>query len=177
MKRTYTYNPVEQLLVRSEKPDPTDPKFTVTTKIDLKKSTIQYNNDRPVALADDAFFTFLDFMKNIRATPELMNALLKNPYYTKQFLNSSLGIFNTPKENNFFQLFSSFLLPYEALYSELERKPKYAKKLVAVYDKNNSAFIRRLKQVTRKILIVPGIFISPFIILTSVLALNRWGKK
>jgi len=173
MKITYTYNPVDQVLVRSEKPDPTDPKFTVTTKIDLKKSTIQYNNDRPAVLADNAFFTVLDFMKNIKATPELMDALLKNPYYTREFLNSSLGIFNTPKENNFFQLFPSFLLPYEALYSELERKPKYAKKLVAVYDKNNSAFIRRLKQVSRKILIIPGIFISPFIIITVTYILKN----
>ncbi len=173
MKITYTYNPVDQVLVRSEKPDPTDPKFTVTTKIDLKKSTIQYNDDSPVPLADDAFFTFLDFMKNIKATPELMNALLKNPYYTREFLNSSLGIFNTPKENNFFEYFPSLCLPYEALYRELELKPKYAKKILAVYDKNNSAFIRRLKQITRKILIVPGIFISPFIIITVTYILKN----
>ena len=170
IKKKYTYDPNNQVLTSVETPEPN---ITVTVKIDLKKSTIQYNNDIPVPLADDAFFTFLDFMKNIRATPELMNALLKNPYYTRQFLNSSLGIFNTPKENNYFQLFPSFIIPYEALYREIELKPKYAKKLLAVYDKNNSAFIRRLKQVIRKILIVPGIFISPFIIITVTYILKN----
>jgi hypothetical protein len=44
-------------------------------------------------------------------------------------------------------------------------------------DKNNSAFIRKSKQLVRNFLIFPGIFISPFIILIARLALNRWGKQ
>ena len=116
-------------------------------------------------------------MKNVKATPALMDALLNNTYYTKQFLKTTMGVFNTPKEYNYFQLFPSFVLPYEALYRERVLKPKYAKKILEVYDKNNNAFIRKSKQLVRNILIVPGIFISPFIILTARLALNSWGKQ
>jgi hypothetical protein len=176
IKKTFTYDPVTQVLKSVEKPDPTDPTLTITVKINLKTKTIQYNNDEPKTITDDDFFVFLEFMKNVKATPQLMDALLNNSYYTKQFLKTTMGFFNTPKENNYFQLFPSFILPYEALYRELVLKPKYAKKILEVYDKNNNAFIRKLKQLVRNILIVPGIFISPFIILTAVLALNRWGK-
>ena len=174
LKKKYTYDPLTQELKSVETPDPT---LTVTVKINLKNTTIQYNNDLPVLLTDSDFFIFLDFMKNVKATQQLMDALFKNTYYTKQFLKTTMGVFNTPKQDNYFQLFPSFILPYEALYRELELKPKYAKKILEVYDKNNSAFVRRLKQLVRRILIVPGIFISPFIILTAVLALNSWGKQ
>lgn len=174
LKKTFTYDSVRQVLKSVEKPDPT---VTITVKINLKTTTIQYNNDEPKPITDDDFFVFLEFMKNVKATPALMDALLNNSYYTKQFLKTTMGVFNTPKEDNYFQLFPSFVLPYEALYRERVLKPKYAKKILEVYDKNNNAFIRKLKQLVRNILIVPGIFISPFIILTAVLALNRWGKQ
>jgi hypothetical protein len=174
IKKTFTYDPVTQVLKSVEKPDPT---ITVTVTINLKTTTIQYNNDEPKPITDDDFFVVLEFMKNVKATPALMDALLNNSYYTKQFLKTTMGVFNTPKEYNYFQLFPSFVLPYEALYRELVLKPKYAKKILEVYDKNNSAFIRKSKQLVRNILIVPGIFISPFIILTARLALNSWGNK
>ena len=174
LKKKYTYDTVAQILKSVENPEP---EITITVKINLKTSTIQYNDDPSKPITDSDFFVFLEFMKNVKATPELMDALLNNSYYTKQFLKTTMGIFNTPKENNYFQYFPSLVLPYEALYRELVLKPKYSKKILEKYDKNNNALIRRLKQTIRKILIVPGIFISPFIILTSVLALNSWGKK
>ena len=177
IKKKFTYDPLTQVLKSVENPDPTDPTLTITVKINLKTTTIQFNNDEPKPITDNDFYVFLDFMKNVKATPELMDALLNNSYYTKQFLKTTMGIFNTPKEYNYFQFFPSFVLPYEALYRERVLKPKYAKKILEVYDKNNSAFIRKSKQLVRIILIVPGIFISPFIILTARLALNRWGKQ
>ena len=170
IKKTYTYDPISAVLTSVENPEPS---IKVVVKIDLKKSTVQYNNDAPVVLANDAFNIFLEFMKNVKATPELMDALLKNSYYTKKFLKTLLGAFNTPKENNYFQYFPSLILPYEALYREIELKPKYAKKVLAAYDKNNSAFIRKFKQLIRNILIFPGIFISPFIIVTVGLILKK----
>ena len=174
IKKTFTYDPVTQVLKSVEKPDPT---ITVTVTINLKTTTIQYNNDEPKPITDDDFFVVLEFMKNVKATPALMDALLNNSYYTKQFLKTTMGVFNTPKEDNYLQFFPSFIFPYEALYRELVLKPKYAKKILEVYDKNNSAFIRKSKQLVRNILIVPGIFISPFIILTARLALNSWGNN
>jgi len=173
MKKTYTYDPAQNLLTRTEFPDPNDQNFTVTTKINLKDSTVQFNNDPPTPLADDSFFVFLDILDNVKTTPALVDALLENKYYTKQFLKTLLGIFNTPKKDNYFQYFPSLVLPYEALYRELVLRPKYAKRILQAYDKNNSAFIRKLKQFIRKILIVPGIFISPFIILSVGLILKN----
>jgi len=115
----------------------------------------------------------LDILDNVKTTPALVDALLENKYYTKQFLKTLLGIFNTPKKDNYFQYFPLLVLPYEALYRELVLRPKYAKRILQAYDKNNSAFIRKLKQFIRKILIVPGIFISPFIILSVGLILKN----
>jgi hypothetical protein len=179
IKKKYTYDPRTQTLTSVEKPESD---ISITVKLNLKNSTIQYINDHindpptPKPIIDEDFFVFLEFMKNVKATPDLMDALLNNPYYTKQFLRTTMGVFNTPIENNYFQYFPSFVLPYEALYRELALKPKYSKKILKVYDKNNNAFVRKFKQLVRNILIVPGIFISPFIILTAVLALNSWGK-
>ena len=169
-QKTYTYEPLTQVLTSVET---LDPNLTVTVKINLKTEMIQYNNDAPTSITDSEYYTFLDFMKNIEATPQLMDALLKNTYYSKQFLKTKLGRFNTPKENNYLQYFPSLVLPYEALYRELVLKPKYVKKLLETYDKNNNAFIRRLKQITRKVLIVPGIVISPFIIISVGLILKN----
>jgi hypothetical protein len=174
IEKTFTYDPVTQVLKSVENPEPA---LTVTVKINLKTTTIQYNNDESNPIIDNDFYVFLDFMKNVKATPELMDALLNNSYYTKQFLKTTMGVFNTPKEYNYFQFFPSFILPYEALYRERVLKPKYAKRILEVYDKNNSAFIRKSKQLVRNILTVPGFFISPFIIITSRLALNSWGNK
>lgn len=172
-EQTYTFDPIKKVLTRSEKPDPNDPNFTVTTKINLKNSTVQYNNDPATPLTDAEFFVFLDILYNVKTTPALVNALLQNEYYTKKFLNTLLGRFNTPIKDKYFQFFPSFILPYEALYRELWLRPKYAKKILEAYDKNNSVFIRRLKQSIRRILIVPGIFISPFIIFSVGLILKN----
>jgi hypothetical protein len=100
-------------------------------------------------------------MNHIRATPELMDALLKNPYYTKQYLRTSLGIFNTPNENDILRIFSSLLLPYEAVYREIVTKPDYAKRILAEYDKNNNKFPRKFKEIVRGVLCVIYILFIP----------------
>ena len=71
-------------------------------------------------------------------------------------------------------------MKYIKLFEEFDMNSVYGMtepSSLEVYDKNNNAFIRKSKQLVRNILIVPGIFISPFIILTSRLALNSWGNK
>ena len=63
LKKKYTYDPLTQELKSVETPDPT---LTVTVKINLKNTTIQYNNDEPKRITDSDFFVFLEFMKNVK---------------------------------------------------------------------------------------------------------------
>ena len=169
MPKVYTYEPDKQIMQSTE----SMPEITIVVRINLKKTTIAYANSEPWRKIDDGdFYVFLDFMKHIRSTPDLMDALLTNPYYTKHYLNTSLGVFNTPIDDDYLRKFSSFILPYEALYSELETKPDYAYKILAKYDENNSLYIREFKEFVRIILIVPGLVFTPLILISIYPALN-----
>ena len=150
MSNTYTYNKKTQIMRRA------------TTQISLRTTTIKYADDEPWhAIGDGDFYVFLDFMNHIHTTPELIDALLKNPYYTKQYLRTSLGIYNTPNENDIFRIFLSFLLPYEAVYREIVTKPDYAKRILVEYDKNNNKFPRKFKEIVRGVLCIIYILFIP----------------
>ena len=121
-------------------------------------------------------YCFLDFMKNLVATDDLMTALLANEYYSKTFLSDSLGVFVVPFSPDFssyFFVFSSLILPYENLYLEQVLKAKYADKITAKYDENNSATWRTMKEILRNVLVVPGIPLTPFIYLAAITALKQ----
>ena len=143
--------------------------------IDLSANKIiQQDCEMTLSPADN--YTFLDFMQNIRATDNLMESLLGNQYYTETFLSSSMGVFNVPNApelSAYFFVFSSFLLPYENLYAEIHTKPQYKDRLLKAYDEHNNSIVRQVKEILRILLVIPGIFITPFLLATALFALNK----
>ena len=143
--------------------------------IDLSRNLIiQSGTTSKLSSADN--YTFLDFMKHMLATDDLMTALFANEYYTKTYLSDSLGVFVVPFSPDFssyFYVFSSLVLPYENLYSEQRLKPKYADRITAKYDENNSALLRHIKELLRNVLVIPGIPLTPIIYLAAIAALNK----
>jgi hypothetical protein len=133
-------------------------------RINLANDTIS-EAEIMVPLGEQHAYTFLDVTANIVATRSLMDTLLASNYYANIFLPSSLGKFTTPVEDSVLLLFSSFILPYEILYRELKQNPTYAQEILAVYDKNRSVFIRKLKEFIRLILIIPGLVCTPLILI------------
>ncbi len=175
MSKTYIYIPSTKIMRCTEK---VASDVNIVIEINLKKTTITYMNNGVITetnrkMNDGDFYVFLDFMNHIEATNELMDALLANPYYTKQYLKTSLGVFNTPVEDTFLHIFPSFILPYEALYRELKLKPRYASRILSEYDKNNSIFIRKFKEFVRMILVIPGIVCSPLILISIYPAIKN----
>jgi hypothetical protein len=126
-----------------------------------------------VPLGEQHISLFLGVTANIVATEPLMDALLESNFYANVFLPFSLGPFTTPVENSVLLFFSSFILPYEILYRELKQNPAYAEKILAVYDKNRSVFIRKFKEFVRLILVIPGLVFTPLILILIWPALNN----
>lgn len=143
--------------------------------IDLSTNKIiQQDCEMTLSPADN--YTFLDFMRNIRATDDLMESLLGNQYYTETFLSSSMGVFNVPNApelSAYFFVFSSFLLPYENLYVEIHKKPEYKDRLLKAYDDHNNSIVRQIKEFLRILLVIPGLVITPFLLVTALFALNK----
>ncbi len=149
------------------------PDLLITIDLSLNL-IIQHGTTSRLSSADN--YCFLDFMKNIIATDDLMTALLANEYYTKTFLSDSLGVFVVPFAPDFlshFYVFGTLVFPYENLYSEQLLKPKYADRITAKYDENNSALLRKAKEILREVLVIPGIPLTPLIYLVVISALNR----
>ncbi len=149
------------------------PDLYITIDLSLNLITQSGTTSR---LSSADHYCFLDFMKNIIATDDLMTALLANEYYTKTFLSDSLGVFVVPFAPDFssyFYVFSSLVVPYENLYSEQLLKPKYADRITAKYDENNSALLRKAKEILRDVLVIPGIPLTPLIYLAAISALKK----
>jgi len=172
---TYTWDNVKKQMMKTVFLD-NDRRPDLDIIIDLSANKI-IQQEPPIAtlsLADN--YTFLDFMQNIRATDNLMESLLGNQYYTETFLSSSMGVFNVPNApelSAYFFVFSSFLLPYENLYAEIHTKPQYKDRLLKAYDEHNNSIVRQVKEILRILLVIPGIFITPFLLATALFALNK----
>jgi hypothetical protein len=124
----------------------------------------QTSTTKPLSSDDNKLF--MDMMKNIDATDELVSALLANDYYVNTYLSSThdrlysevdIGFLkNNYRLINNILLSIGIVLPYERLYSEILFKPKYANRITAKYDETHNQWIRILKQIFRGILIIPG---------------------
>lgn len=152
----YDFDPITKIITGFDKGYFTTDKISM---IDLSNDTVAYAgyDFKFSPLNKDDGWRLVEALRGLTTTPELMEALLASNYYVKVFLPSSLGAFNTPVEESLFLFFSSFVLPYEILYSELEYNPDYKKQILDAYDKNNSVFLRQLKEKIRLILVVPGL--------------------
>jgi hypothetical protein len=177
---TYTWNNAEKQMMKTVFLN-NNRRSDLDIIIDLSANKIiQIQQEPPIATLSPADnYTFLDFMQNIRATDDLMEALLGNEYYVETFLSSSMGVFNVPNApelSSYFFVFSSFLLPYENLYVEIHKKPKYKDRLLKTYDEHHNSILRQVKEILRILLVIPGIFITPFLLIVVLFSYNNMGR-
>ena len=143
--------------------------------IDLAKNQITQQGATTTLSSTDNYL-FLEFMRRMEATPDLMSALFRNTYYTDTFLSDSLGPFvvpNAPDLSSYLLIFSSLVVPYENLYGELHRKPQYARRLLEIYDARHNVGLRYVKEAMRLLLVVPGIPITPMLFIVVHQILNK----
>jgi hypothetical protein len=175
---TYTWDNVKKQMMKTMFLD-NDRRPDLDIIIDLSANKI-IQQEPPIATLSPADnYTFLDFMQNIRATEDLMEALLGNEYYIETFLSSSMGVFNvpnTPELSSYFFVFSSLLLPYENLYKEIHKKPQYKDRLLKAYDEHHNSILRQVKEILRLLLAIPGIFITPFLLIVVLFSYNNMGR-
>ncbi len=132
-------------------------------------STSKITNDTTTITSAD-YYTFMDMMKNIDATDELVSALLSNDYYVNSYLPSTAGWGYTQVDTEIWKylwkdarlksdilIWCSLVLPFENLYAERFMKPQYADRITAKYDETHSKFIRLSKEVFRSFFILPGV--------------------
>ena len=171
---TYTWSKSKLQMSRATRFG-SEPRPDLDIVIDLARNQIRQQGSLTVLSSADNYI-FLEFMKNIQATDDLMNALFANTYYTTTFLSDSLGAFvvpNAPELSSYLYIFSSFVLPYENLYAEIHTKPKYKTRLLDVYDRQNSPTVRQIKEIVRTLLVVPGVPITPLLYIVVILMLKK----
>jgi hypothetical protein len=150
------------------------------TEIDLKNTTIKENNNDAVPLDMSHFYTFTDMEKTISRTISstdyvfFMNKLLSLGYFeeiltfnnTERYNKSILDIFYT---------FSYLVIPIQEIDNQLYLHPTRRVELLDLFFRKNSKILYYFKKLLRYILLIPGLILSPIIIIIALLALNRMG--
>ena len=148
---------------------------TITRKINLGNDMITDTDGNGRKLSEADVYAFQAMIQDVKVTPELMKALLNSNYFKSTYISTTAGAYNVPfdKYTSYFFLFSSLIIPYQMVDIEKYKKPSYANDIQNVFNKYNNVSIYYMKNVLRYILVVPGIVVTPFILLAVLSALKK----
>ena len=147
---------------------------TLITIIDIQNETIQYPGSDFLPLSNSDIYLFKSIIDNLQITDQLIVKLTNMNFIKNIFLPTSVGPFNTNKGPfNYFFIFSSLIIPYQIIDLVKSSQPKYSKYFQNAFNKNNNVPIYYLKEFCRYILVIPGLLLSPMILITSLFALKK----
>ena len=148
--------------------------ITLITVIDIQNETIKYPGSEFTPLSNNDIYLFESIIDNLQITDPLIIKLTNMNFIKNIFLPASVGPFNTNKGPlNYFFIFSSLIIPYQMIDLVKASQPKYSKDFQNAFNKTNNVPIYYLKEVCRYILAIPGLILSPMILITSLLALRK----
>lgn len=144
------------------------------TIIDIQNETIKYPGGEFIPLSMSDIYLFKSIVDNLQITDQLIIKLTNMNFIKNTFLPASVGPFNTNKGPfSFFFIFSSLIIPYQMIDLVKSSQPKYSKDLQNAFNKTNNVSIYYLKEICRYILAIPGLILSPMILITSLFALKK----
>jgi len=155
--------------------EPSNPERVITI-INLENETIKdgpLSSERPLAEMD--IYTFKGLLDQIDITNELIEKILETKFYTKVYLPASAGEVYLPVQDiiNMFFLFSVMCIPYEMVDFEIVLRKDFATQIEQAYAQNHSSTLRTVKMLCRYILLIPGLFLSPLILLGAIIGLKN----
>lgn len=186
-----TYNKDKFILIVKTQIDESISNYTV---IDTKNETINYDckinkytkkivceNTNLKNLDSSDVYTFKSIMENLQnyktgIDKNLMKDILNMKFVQSIYLSNSAGSFVTPHKNKFigyFFLFSTMIIPYQMIDLEIASKPYYIDELKQSFFNSNNKILYYLKEITRYVLILPGLIFTPFILITVLFALKN----
>lgn len=172
----------DNLLVKETKLDNT---ISINTVINLNDETINYNCKNLICqsfdyknLDESDIYTFKSFMDDINKLDnfdDIMKKVLKMNYFKNIYLPFKASVFTTPynKFIGYFFIFSTLFVKYQMIDLELISKPQYSDEIKKIFFLKNSKIIYYFKKIIRYILILPGLIITPFILISTMLALRN----
>lgn len=179
---TTVYLPKELKLVRTTLVSNEANDLRLFTEINLQAESIKYGGDKsdnaeekPLSGAD--VYVFEQMIDEVKATPEFMEQLLKMNFVQRTLLPCTLGPLSVPFNNMALKLlftFSSLVIPFQVIDSQKESKREYAAELQNAFNACNNATLYNFKKVARYVLLVPGIVLSPIILLVAITALKNF---
>jgi hypothetical protein len=162
--------------------------FNIEISINLTTSTI-YNvtkdairnidiSDNGTRIMDEqdiyAFREIID-SKELCKNNDLSNSLLKSKYYPI-FLGYKGGTFDIPSNSaiiKYIYCVPSMIIPFYMLDMQIVSRPEYIFQLIQCFRKNNSIVPYVIYMAIRNSIILPGLFIAPYIYIIVLYALMR----
>ena len=159
----------------------------VTTTINLITNTIEIkviNDSEERIIQSDKLdipdiYLFSEAISYLSNNDSALYALIDNDFYMHTFCPYNMsGSEITGKKSliNSLFVFSNLIIPEQYFDDELFRvndKPEIVDKLKKKFFEKNSKFVYYFKKVLRLLLLIPGLVLSPIIILVSIFALSK----
>lgn len=159
----------------------------IYVKINLTDETIiQSGQDLPRPLGPEDVYVFRSvfeqffqqIVKDSSLDKENVTSLVQtvlNMKYMETYLVTSVGLNDIPYNGcvNYLFLFSTLVIPYQIVDWEVFTKSDYKKIIYDTFSKTNSMNTYNLKMAMRYVLLIPGLILSPLILLTAVCALSK----
>lgn len=155
----------------------------IYVKINLTDETIiQSGEDLPRPLGPEDVYVFRSVFQEIvsggsldkGSTDNLVQRVL-GMKYMETYLVTSVGLNDIPYNGcvNYLFLFSTLVIPYQIVDWEVFTKSDYKKIIYDTFSKTNSMSTYNLKMAMRYVLLIPGLILSPLILLMAVCALSK----
>lgn len=171
-----TYSEIDNMLIKNTIIEDNLNRIQITIKINLRDETIEQSGEPPRLLNTGDLYTFRSIFSEVEISDSLMTSVL-GMKFMDEYLSMRIGAFDIPYNwcVNFWFLFSSLVVPYQMVDWEMEIKPQYRSLIFSSFAKSNNVSLYGFKTVCRWVLLIPGVVLSPLIMLGTLCALSRMG--
>lgn len=147
----------------------------IYVKVNINEETIiQSGDNEPRPLMEADMYTFRSMFSQVELSEGLVTKVL-NMKYMKEYLGMNVSVNDVPFHPfvNYLFLFSQLIIPFQNIDWEKVNKSKYASKIQEVFNKTNDVKMYNLKKVGRYLLLIPGLILSPIIMISVLVALSK----
>ena len=156
----------------------------ITNKLDIINNSIELNGETYVA-NDENFYLIQKLInpnnfKDDTTNNQISDLLLNNEYYCKTYLSKKTSIndylHNLPELVKSFFIFSHLICPFEEIDNELYNRKNKSTEIFNKYCEYNVSVLYYIKKIFRSLLLIPGIIISPVILILFIFELKKMNK-
>ena len=153
-----------------------DESTQIVLKINLETNEVIIQ-DIITEITSEQYYLFKSLVNSSKVInyDERTQKLLNNKFY-QTFLSHNTDIndylYNYPQLKLFF-LFSHLVCPFQEVDNQISLRPKYKTEIFDKYLEKNSLFEYFVKRLIRLILLIPGIVLSPILLISALIGLKN----